>query len=65
MVSVSREGYMFHSYDDFKMNINNDPNVLDNIKNSGLVKKIGVSVYANDEIEDLLNFKNINLIHFI
>jgi len=56
------EGYMFHSYDDFKMNINNDPNVLDNIKNSGLVKKIGVSVYANDEIENLLNFKNINLI---
>ena len=56
------EGYMFHSYNDFKMNINNDPNVLDNIKNSGLVKKTGVSVYANDEIEDLLNFKNINLI---
>jgi len=56
------EGYMFHSYNDFKMNINNDPNVLDNIKNSGLVKKIGVSVYANDEIENLLNFKNINLI---
>ena len=56
------EGYMFHSYSDFKININNDPNVLDNIKNSGLVKKIGVSVYANDEIEDLLNFKNINLI---
>jgi len=56
------EGYMFHSYNDFKMNINNDPNVLDKIKNSGLVKKIGVSVYSNDEIEDLLNFKNINLI---
>ena len=56
------EGYMFHSYNDFKMNINNDPRVLDNIKNTGLVKKIGVSVYSNDEIEDLLNFKNINLI---
>ena len=56
------EGYMFHSYNDFKMNINNDPNVLDNIKNSGLVKKIGVSVHSNDEIEDLLNFKNIDLI---
>ena len=56
------EGYMFHSYNDLKMNINYDPKVLDNIKNSGLVKKIGVSVYSNDEIEDLLNFKNINLI---
>jgi len=56
------EGYMFHSYNDFKMNINKDPKVLDKIKNSGLVKKIGVSVYSNDEIEDLLNFKNINLI---
>ena len=56
------EGYMFHSYNDFKININNEPNVLENIKNSGLVKKIGVSAYSNDEIEDLLNFKNINLI---
>jgi aryl-alcohol dehydrogenase-like predicted oxidoreductase len=56
------EGYMFHSYDDFKININSDPNVLNNIKNSGLVNKIGVSVHSNDEIEDLLNFKNINLI---
>lgn len=56
------EGYMFHSYNDFKMNINKDPKVLDKIKNSGLVKKIGVSVYSNDEIEDLLNFKNISLI---
>lgn len=56
------EGYMFHSYNDFKININNDHNVLDNIKNSGLVKKIGVSAYSNDEIKDLLNFKNINLI---
>ena len=56
------EGYMFHSYNDFKMNINNNPIVLDNIKNSGLVKKIGVSVYSNGEIEELLNFKNINLI---
>lgn len=56
------EGYMFHSYNDFKMNINNDPNVLENIKNAGLVKKIGVSVYSNDEIEELLNYKNIGLI---
>ena len=56
------EGYMFHSYDDFKMNINNDPNVLDNIKNSGLVKKIGVSVHSNYEIDELLNYKNIGLI---
>ena len=53
---------MFHSYNDFKMNINNDPKVLDKIKNSGLVKKIGVSVYSNDEIEELINYKNIGLI---
>lgn len=58
----SLEGYLFHSYNDFKMNINNDPNILEKIKNSGLVKKVGVSVYLNDEIEDLLNFKNIDLI---
>ena len=56
------EGYMFHSYNDFKINIDKHPDVLDNIKSSGLVKKIGVSIYSNDEIKDLLNFKNINLI---
>ena len=33
------EGYMFHSFEDFKFIINNDSNILDNIKNSGLVKK--------------------------
>lgn len=56
------EGFMFHSYNDFKININNDPDVLNKIQNSGLVKKIGVSVYSNAEIKDLINFKNINLI---
>jgi aryl-alcohol dehydrogenase-like predicted oxidoreductase len=56
------EGYMFHSYIDFINNFNKDPKILDKITNSGLVKKIGVSVYSNDEIEDLLNFKNISLI---
>lgn len=56
------EGYMFHSFKDFKMNINNDSKILYNIKNSGLVQKIGVSVYSNDEIEELLNYKNIDLI---
>jgi len=56
------EGYMFHSYNDFKKNINNDSHVLENIKNSGLVKKIGVSVYSNNQIEDILNYEHINLI---
>ena len=56
------EGYMFHSYIDFINNFNKDPEILNKITNSGLVKKIGVSVYSNDEIEGLLNFKNISLI---
>lgn len=56
------EGYMFHSYIDFISNLNKDPEILNKITNSGLVKKIGVSVYSNDEIESLLNFKNISLI---
>jgi aryl-alcohol dehydrogenase-like predicted oxidoreductase len=56
------EGYLFHSYVDFINSFNKDPEILDKIAISGLVKKIGVSVYSNDEIEDLLNFKNISLI---
>ena len=56
------EGYMFHSFKDFRININKDPKVLDKIKCSGLVQKIGVSVYSNGEIEELLNYKDIGLI---
>lgn len=56
------EGYLFHSYIDFINSFNKDPEILDRIAISGLVKKIGVSVYSNEEIEDLLNFKNISLI---
>ena len=56
------EGYMFHSFKDFRININRDPKVLDKIRGTGLVQKIGVSVYSNDEIEELLNHKGIDLI---
>lgn len=56
------EGYMFHSFKDFKSNICRDSKVLDKIKDSGLVNKLGVSVYSNAEIEELLNYKNIDLI---
>ena len=56
------EGYLFHSYIDFKNYFNKDPEILNKLNNSGLVKKIGVSVYSNDEIEELLKFKSISLI---
>ena len=56
------EAYMFHSFKDFMINIDKDAQVLDKIKDSGLAQKIGVSVYTNDEIEELLNHKNIDLI---
>lgn len=56
------ESYMFHSYDEFIDYISKDPFILEKIKNSGLVNKIGVSIYSNNQIEDIFNYKEINLI---
>lgn len=56
------EGYMFHSYVEFKDYISKDPLILEKIKRSGLVNKIGVSVYTNSHIEEIFNYEEINLI---
>lgn len=56
------EAYMFHSYDDFKETLQREPMILKKLKNSTFTKKIGVSVYDNNQIEDVLNYEEIKLI---
>ena len=55
------DGLMFHAHSTLKSN----PEVLDKLvtlKNKNIINKIGVSVYTNDELEDLLYFDAIDLI---
>ena len=47
------EVLLFHSFDSYQKNLHLLV-ALGNIKNQGLVKNIGVSVYTNDQIETLL-----------
>lgn len=55
-------GYMFHSFGDFKTHFNEYKSELIELKEKGKIKKIGVSVYTNQEIEQLLEHKEIDLI---
>ena len=56
------EGYMFHSHADFKETLQKDKFILEKLKKNNFVKKIGVSVYDNSQIEDILNYQEIDLI---
>jgi aryl-alcohol dehydrogenase-like predicted oxidoreductase len=47
------EVLMFHSYDCYKENKNNLKDLLD-LKNKGYINHVGVSVYTNEQIEELL-----------
>lgn len=49
----SIEVLMFHSFDSYKYN-QHLLAILSTIKNKGLIKNIGVSVYTNEQIESLL-----------
>jgi len=52
---------MYHSFDSFK----SQPEVIKKLivlKNKGLIKKIGVSLYTNQELEFIINTKDISLI---
>lgn len=53
--------YMFHSFRDFKTYYDKYNSELENLLLSGVIKKLGVSVYRNDEIEELLDY-NIGII---
>jgi aryl-alcohol dehydrogenase-like predicted oxidoreductase len=54
--------YMFHSFNDFKSYNDIFKNEIKELKDKGIVNKFGVSVYTNDEIDQLLNYDNIDLI---
>lgn len=47
------EVLMFHSFDSYKDNYQ-IVDMLNNIKSQGLIKNIGVSIYTNNQIEELL-----------
>lgn len=55
-------GYLFHSIHDFKKYYFQYQNEIEELKREGLIKKIGVSVYTNDEVEELLEHNFIDLI---
>ena len=54
--------YMFHSHDDFKNYFNLFKLELLELKNRGIIKKIGVSLHFNHNINDVLENKEIDLI---
>lgn len=54
--------YMFHSFNDFKLFFMKYKEKLILLRNKGILNKIGVSVYTNEELEKVLDFEEINLI---
>ena len=58
------EGYMFHNYQSFKNNSFLYQELLD-AKKEGIINKAGISLYTNEEIEDIItNYKNFDYIQF-
>ena len=54
--------YMFHNYDDFKNYFNLFKLELLELKSRNIIKKIGVSLHSNHDINDVLKCKYIELI---
>ena len=54
--------YMFHSFGDFENYFSNHSEGLDNLKKKGIIRKIGVSVYTNEELNKLLNYPEVELV---
>lgn len=54
--------YMFHSYDDFKNYFDLFKLELLELKCKGFIKKIGVSLHSNHDINDVLKYNDIQLI---
>ena len=54
--------YMFHSFNDFRTYFGSYKNEIRELKNAGVIRKFGVSVYTNNEIEELLKEENIDII---
>ncbi|RYU92902.1 aldo/keto reductase [Emticicia agri] len=55
------EAIMFHSYTTFTQHTDSLDELVD-LKSQNLIKLIGVSIYNNNEFEDLLNYAQIDLI---
>lgn len=55
------EVLMFHSFDSYENN-RSIIAVLNNLKNLGLIKHVGVSVYTNSQIETLLSDDNVTVV---
>lgn len=54
--------YMFHSYNDFEKYYDVYKREIIELKQNGLIKKIGVSIYTNEEFEKLLSYDEIDII---
>lgn len=54
--------YMFHSFNDFFTYFNDFKTELLQLKASGVLKNIGVSVYTNQEFEQVINTADIDII---
>lgn len=54
--------YMFHSFDEYKLYYSEFREDLKNMVNGGLIEKIGVSVYTNEEAMQVLDDDSISLI---
>ena len=54
--------YMFHSFGDFENYFSRHSKGLDNLKKKGIIHKIGVSVYTNEELNKLLNYSEVELV---
>lgn len=48
--------YMFHSYSDFKLYYEVNKKEIGKLKESGIIRKIGTSIYTNEEMDDLLSY---------
>ncbi|WBX76170.1 aldo/keto reductase [Tenacibaculum ovolyticum] len=56
------EAYLFHDFEEFLELANRDDSGIISIKEEKLVKKIGVSIYSNKQIEEVLKYPFIELI---
>ena len=54
--------YMFHNFNDFELFFQRFKDELLILKKEGLIKKIGVSLHSNEEIDSVLNFKDVDII---
>ena len=54
--------YMYHSFLDFITFYERDICGIRELKITGLIRKLGVSVYTNEELEKVLEFKEVDII---